>query len=83
MYATGARKALHTVLSEAPEMEAALEGWEKRERTRLMRQLTDRLILELWMRGFAVSARKVGDRPPTEKLDHDAWRSSKRATAEA
>jgi hypothetical protein len=50
----------------------------------LLRQLTDRVLMELWMRGFAVSARKLADRSPTgERVDpeaHAAWRDTKGRT---
>lgn len=89
MYATNARKALLAVLKEAPEMKA-LKGWDAEARKKgpsadtILRQLTDRVLMELWMRGFAVSARQLKDRSPTgERVDpamHDAWRKSKSKT---
>jgi hypothetical protein len=89
MYGQTARKAILRVLKEAPELadlqtkaEATEQAkpWSK-VRDHRSRKLADRLIAELWMMGFAVSARKPSDHEPVkggrDPEVHKAWRNSK------
>lgn len=85
MYGKNARQTLLAVLKDAPEMKIGRfpnsKGKDGPPSDSLLRQLADRILMELWMRGFAVSARKLADRSPTgERVDreaHDAWRATK------
>ena len=83
MYGHKARNALIRVLTEAPELadlrtETATWGKLKGQRSR---KLADRLLVELWFMGFAVSARVPKDRAPftggRDPSAHAAWRNSK------
>jgi hypothetical protein len=92
MYGQTARKAILRVLREAPELadlrlvtkqeglDLRLEPWSKIRDTR-SRKLADRLVSELWMMGFAVSARRPSDPAPVkggrDPAAHKAWRDSK------
>lgn len=82
MYGTNAKKALLAALKEAPEVKALwarspqLEP--KAKPDTILRQLTDRLMMELWNRGFAVSARTHGDKGERSREAHDRWRAAKR-----
>jgi hypothetical protein len=71
MYGQTARKAILRVLK---------EPWSK-IRDQRSRKLTDRLISELWMMGFAVSARRPSDPAPVkggrDPAAHKAWRDQK------
>jgi hypothetical protein len=71
------------VLKEAPELadlRTEKEPWSK-VRDQRSRKLADRLISELWMMGFAVSARRPSDPAPVkggrDPAAHKAWRNSK------
>jgi hypothetical protein len=89
MYGQTARKAILRVLKEAPELadlqtkaEATEQAkpWSK-VRDHRSRKLADRLIAELWMMGFAVSARTPKDHEPVKGMRHPKahadWRNSK------
>jgi hypothetical protein len=89
MYGQTARKAILRVLKEAPELadlqtkaEATEQAkpWSK-VRDHRSRKLADRLIAELWMMGFAVSARQPSDHAPLkagrDPSVHKAWRDQK------
>jgi hypothetical protein len=77
MYGQTARGSLFRVLKEAPEM----AGVPSKIRDRTCRKLADRLIAELWMLGYAVSARQPNDHEPLkggrDPEVHHAWRNSK------
>ena len=84
MYGHKARNAIIRVLTEAPELadlrlmeapERALP-WSKIKGQR-SRKLADRLLVELWFMGFAVSARTPKDRGDRDPTTHKAWRNSK------
>lgn len=87
MYGHTARKALMRVFREAPELREChvpdTKGRQRKLRATDHRKLADRLLVELWMMGFAVSARKPADRPPSSHgrshQAHEAWRASKTA----
>jgi hypothetical protein len=78
MYGHKARTTLIALLKESPELKVGdppksvvtPDGY---------RKIADRLLIELWMRGFAVSARKVGMKPPKDAPEHKAWRDEKLA----
>lgn len=76
MYGHKARDSIVAILKEAPELRVAdapvvtPKGF---------RNIADRLLIELWMRGFAVSARKVGAKPPKDAPDQKAWRDEQLA----
>lgn len=83
MYGQTARKAILRVLKEAPELadlRTEEQTWNKVKDQR-SRKLADRLLAELWMMGFAVSARQPSDRSPLasgrDPLAHKAWRDQK------
>lgn len=86
MYGQTARNAVLRVLKEAPELaDLQTRGeppvpWSKLKDNRT-RKLANRLLSELWMMGFAVSARKPSDRPPEgasrDPEKHKAWRNAK------
>lgn len=86
MYGQTARKAVIRILKEAPELaDLATRGeppvpWGKIKDFRT-RKLANRLISELWMMGFAVSARTPADKSPLasgrDPLAHKAWRNAK------
>jgi hypothetical protein len=86
MYGQTSRKAILRVLKEAPEL-ADLQTkaevpvpWHK-VRDQRTRKLADRLLSELWMMGFAVSARRPSDPAPVkggrDPAAHKAWRDQK------
>ena len=87
MYGHSARHALMRIFKEAPELRECHRpdtmGKERKLRASDHRKLADRLITELWMMGFAVSARKPADRPPVkggrDPLKHREWRERKNA----
>lgn len=77
MYGHKARNTMIAILKECPELkvgDAAVvtpKGYQ---------QIADRLLIELWMRGFAVSGRPKGAKPPKgAPEDHKAWRDAKLA----
>jgi hypothetical protein len=84
MYGQTARKAILRVLKEAPELtdlRAETLTWAKLKDQR-SRKLADRLLVELWMMGFAVSARQPDDQAPAgaggrDPEAHKAWRDQK------
>lgn len=73
MYGHRARETIIAILKECPELKVG-EPPTSVVKTTGYRQMADRLIIELWMRGFAVSARKVGAKPPSGAPDQKAWR---------
>jgi hypothetical protein len=87
MYGHKARNAIIRVLTEAPELEdlrlilkeapePRAVPWSKIKGQR-SRKLADRLLVELWFMGFAVSARTPNDRGDRDPFTHKAWRNSK------
>jgi hypothetical protein len=84
MYGHTARMAIWRVLREAPELTdlRTQEGatWAKVKDTKC-RKLANRMLAELWMMGFAVSARQPSDRAPLKagrnSAVHKAWRDQK------
>lgn len=86
MYGQTVRKAVLRVLKEAPELaDLATRGeppipWSK-IRDQRTRKLADRLLIELWHMGFAVSARTPADHEPVkggrDPAAHAAWRNAK------
>jgi hypothetical protein len=81
MYGHKARNTLIALLKEAPELKVGDPP--KSVVTPVgYRKIADRLLVELWMRGFAVSARKITDKPPADVPDHKAWRNEKLALEE-
>jgi hypothetical protein len=83
VYGHKARNTLIALLKESPELKVGdppksvvtPDGY---------RKIADRLLIELWMHGFAVSARKVGEKPPKGATDdHKGWRDKKLAPAAA
>jgi hypothetical protein len=83
MYGHKARNALIRVLTEAPELAdlgTETARWSKLKGRR-SRKLADRLLVELWFMGFAVSARKPDDHEPVkggrDPKVHADWRNSK------
>jgi hypothetical protein len=81
MYGHKARNTLIALLKEAPELKVG-EPPKSVVTPVGYRKIADRLLIELWMRGFAVSARKPTDRPPADVPDHKAWRDQKLALEE-
>lgn len=84
MYGHAARQTLIAVLKDAPEMMVGVfpnsRGKVGKPTDALLRQMADRILMELWMRGFAVSARTPSDKSPTGNRDpelHAAWRATK------
>lgn len=86
MYGKNVRQSLLATLKEAPELKIAraptIKGPELKPLTAvLLGQLADRILMELWMRGFAVSGRTPEDVPPMGAREtpaaHDAWRHGK------
>ena len=89
MYGASARKALFAVLKQMEEMQLGkfpnARGKEGKATDALLRQIAERTIYELWMRGFAVSARTPADLSPTgdrSPAAHADWRTSKMTPAE-
>jgi hypothetical protein len=78
MYGHKARNTLIALLKESPELKVGNPP-KSVVTPNGYRQIVDRLLVELWMRGFAVSARKAGDKPPADAPDHKAWRDKKLA----
>jgi hypothetical protein len=78
MYGHKARATLIALLKEAPELKVG-EPPTSILKAADFTKIADRLLIELWMRGFAVSARKVGSKPPKDAPDHKAWRDEKLA----
>ena len=84
MYGHSARKALFAILKDAPELADARI---KRENKPIkitparLRKLTDRVLVELWHRGFAVSARTPDDKGDRNPEHHADWRATKRIGA--
>lgn len=83
MYGHTARLAIWRVLREAPELKDLKtegESWGKIKDARC-RKLANRLLAELWMMGYAVSARVPSDHAPVKAgrkpETHKAWRNSK------
>jgi hypothetical protein len=83
MYGHTSRMAIWRVLREAPELASLrteTETWAKIKDARC-RKLANRLLAELWMMGFAVSARKPSDHAPVKagrnSAVHKAWRDQK------
>lgn len=84
MYGHNARQEVLAILKDAPELKDARvpnrNGEPKAIPLSRMRALTDRLLVELWLRGFAVSARALSDKPPKNGMaeaieTHNAVRS--------
>jgi hypothetical protein len=82
MYGHKARATLIALLKEAPELKVG-EPPKSVVTPAGYRKIADRLLVELWMRGFAVSARKRTDRAPKDAPEHKAWRDQKLAGAAA
>ena len=80
MYGHKARNCLIAILKEAPELKVG-EPPKSVVSAKGYAKIADRLLIELWMRGFAVSAREVWTRPPKNAPDHKAWRDAKLAPA--
>jgi hypothetical protein len=80
MYGHKARNSLIAILKEAPELKIG-EPPKSVLKPQAYAKIVDRLLVELWMRGFAVSARKPKDRAPKDVPDHKAWRDEKLAPA--
>ena len=78
MYGHKARNTLIALLKESPELKVG-DPPKSVVTPKGYRDIADRLLVELWMRGFAVSARKVGARPPKNAPDQKAWRDAKLA----
>ena len=73
MYGHKARESIVAVLKDEPELSVrALKPAQ-------LRKIADRLLIELWMRGFQVSARTVGKKAPKAAPDPKAWRDAKLA----
>ena len=82
MYGHSAREALFAILKNAPELvDARIKKEDKPVRItpQRLRRLTDRVLKELWHRGFAVSARTPDDKGDRSPEHHDAWRATKRS----
>lgn len=81
MYGKNARNSLMAAMKDAPEMKLGrfpnARGKEGPISDTLLRQLTDRIILELWHRGFALSARSLLDYGNRDPELHRQWRSTK------
>jgi hypothetical protein len=82
VYGHKARNCLIALLKEAPELKVGDPPKSVVTPTGY-RKIADRLLVELWMRGFAVSARKSSDRAPKDVPDHKAWRNEKVAKGAA
>jgi hypothetical protein len=80
MYGHKARNTLIALLKESPELKVG-EPPKSVVTPTGYRKIADRLLVELWMHGFAVSARKVGARAPKDAPDHKEWRDKKLAPA--
>ena len=80
MYGHKARASLIAILKEAPELKVG-EPPTSILKAADYTKIVDRLLIELWMRGFAVSARKVGMKAPKDAPDQKAWRDEKIAPA--
>jgi hypothetical protein len=80
MYGHKARNCLIALLKEAPELKVG-DPPKSVVTPKGFAKIADRLLVELWMRGFAVSARKPSDRAPKDAPDHKAWRDEKIAPA--
>jgi hypothetical protein len=79
MYGHKARNVLIALLKEAPELKAG-DPPKSVVTPTAYRAIADRLLVELWMHGFAVSARKRGDRAPKDAPpDHKEWRDKRLA----
>lgn len=83
MYGHTARQAILRVLKEAPELadlRTEKATWAK-IRDQRTRKLADRLLVELWMMGFSVAARRPADHAPVNasrnERAHADWRNSK------
>jgi hypothetical protein len=81
MYGHKARNSLIAILKEAPELKIG-EPPKSVLKPQAYAKIVDRLLIELWMHGFAVSARKVGSKPPKDAPDQKAWRERKLAKAD-
>ena len=83
MYAHPARKQIIDALRTIPALSGVRfekDGKWVKPTPQMLRAATDQLLFELWMRGFAVSARtpeNKGDRDPSL---HEQWRDTKRHT---
>lgn len=77
MYGHKARNSLIAILKEAPELKVGKPP-KSVVTPKGFRDIVDRILVELWMRGFAVEARRAGkSKPPQDGLDHKAWRDAK------
>jgi hypothetical protein len=77
MYGHKARASLIAILKEAPELKIG-DPPKSVLKPAAYAKIVDRLLVELWMRGFAVSARHPHNPPPFKDMpDHKAWRDEK------
>lgn len=80
MYGHNARKAMIAILKDSPELKVG-EPPKSVVTPAGLTKIADRMLIELWMRGFAVSARKPAAKPPKgasrDPEDHKTWRTGK------
>lgn len=74
------------ILKESPELKAG-EPPKSVVKAAGLAKIADRMLIELWMRGFAVSARRTHDKPPAKGAsrspeDHARWRKGKTEPSE-
>jgi hypothetical protein len=78
MYGHKARNTLIALLKECPELKVGDPP--KSVVTPIgFRKIADRLLVELWMHGFAVSGRTPRDKAPKDAPDHKDWRDKRMA----
>jgi hypothetical protein len=79
MYGRTLKQAMRGIIEEADDLIRGVDG--KRLKPSARNKLIERILLELWMRGYAVSARTMNDlyRDPTARnpAAHRDWRDQK------
>jgi hypothetical protein len=79
MYGRTLKQAMRGIIEEADNLIRGTDG--KRLKPGARNALVEKILLELWMRGYAVSARTMNDlyRDPASRDPevHKAWRNSK------
>lgn len=78
MYGRDLKQVLRGIIDERDDILRGADG--KRLKPGARNVLIDKMLWELWMRGYAISARTMNDKGfDRDPETHDAWRSSKRA----
>jgi hypothetical protein len=80
MYGHSARKAIIAILKDTPELKIG-DPPKSVLKPAAFTKLADRMLIELWMRGFAVAARQPKSQPPVRASrspqEHAEWRRAK------